>query len=221
VATATLTEPDVVTTSNGTMKRRAKRLGTITASLMALIALGVSFAFFVSNQDFGNNSATGGRLLVEAVDLPLEANNLFPTRASDGGPNAVEDKFALANNNPATVRYTMTAKCDNCLDPKTTEAAQFENLRIIVIDDATKRELYRGRLADMNAGFTGTPQQQVQQEAARQGLATFVGGPVQFGTVPAGTKPSYTTRIWLGETGSEQPQNVLNTWTFTISGRTV
>jgi hypothetical protein len=223
VATATLhTADDQPVRTDGRTKRRAKRLGTVTVSLFALIALGISLAFFVSNESIANNDATGGTLAVDVTGLPLSAADLFPTTAADGGENGVEQTFTVTNGNPADVAYSMSAACTAC-DPGTAEGAQWEQLEIQITDEAGT-VLYQGRLADMNKDFEGaqgTPLDPVTGALSGGEAGPAAGGPVQLGTVERNGTAVYSAKVWLNETNAEQEQGVSNTWTFDVEARTV
>jgi hypothetical protein len=204
------------------MKRRAKRLGTVTVSLFALIALGISLAFFVSNESIADNEATGGTLAVDVTGLPLSAGDLFPTAAADGGENGVETPFTVTNGNPADVAYSLTATCTAC-DPGTDEGAQWDQLEIQITDEAGT-VLYQGRLADMNQDYAApasSPLAPVTGAVSSGEAAPSAGGPVQLGTVERDGSAVYTAKVWLNETGAEQAQGVLSTWTFDVVARTV
>lgn len=181
--------------------RRRRRLAALSAGVAAIF-LGIAIAFFLTNQTFGNNTVTGGTLVVSQSGLPLDfgGDDVYPT-SKDNPSYTVDDTFSLRNDNDVSISYQLTANCFNC----STDAAvqgQFENLY--------------ARITPQVATLGTTP---VYGQPVYTGK---LGGLQQrsLGTFEPDEATTYRFELWLADNGMEQAQNVTNVFDLVVGART-
>lgn len=225
-----------------TTRGRARRVGGIAAGFIALLA-GVAVAYFLTANDFGGNSATGGTLTVtsslDSDPLNYGGTGLYPTSETDPS-NTKTDTFSITNNNPVQVTYQLTAACAEqaagqagrdagatpC-DP--TEQAQYEDLYIEIRDVAGQDDL--GPMDESE--IEGQDEVCNPLESAAD-LCTDAPTPVVHYSgylselidagnieIAAGQAKNLEAELWLvNDENAEQAQGVVTPFVITVSAKT-
>lgn len=195
-------------------RRSLRRTPGIAAALVAILA-GVAVAWFLSMNDFGGNSATGGTLTVDSnldnqqlvFGSSAAGQGMYPT--NDEGTIATQyktDSFNITNNNPVTVVYELAARCGLKAPGKkpvtnadvtacnASEAAQFAEIYIAIRDGSTV--VYQGSLANLAGGHPAI-------------------------SLIAGQAKTFSVRAWLNNLETvEQEQGVTTPFIMTITAKT-
>ncbi|MGH2760128.1 MAG: hypothetical protein ACRDKJ_11280 [Actinomycetota bacterium] len=188
-------------THDGSVRRKRRRLAALAAGV-ATIFIGIAIAFFLTNQTFGNNSVTGGSLVVSQTGLPLDfgGDKVYPT-SKDNPTYIVDDTFSLNNDNDVAISYLLTANCFNCSTDSSVQA-QFDNLY--------------ARISPQVAGLGSTV---VYGQPVYTGK---LGGLQQrnIGSFDPDEVTAYRFELWLADDGTQQAQNVTNVFDLVVGART-
>jgi hypothetical protein len=190
-------------------RSRAKRTTALAVGLVGVL-VGVAVAYFLTEAQFGGNTATGGQLTVTS-DMPLDFTKdpLYPVNNPGGSTaGAAVQTFTIDNNNTVKVAYKLFATCDQCNVPSGTTPTQaqadmidqFDNLWVSITNNAgaTGSVAYNGLLKNLNATTS-----------------------MDLGEIDATKSATYTVKLWLkNDSGRAQPQQVLNSWEFFIDAKT-
>ncbi len=182
-------------------RKRRRRLAALGAGV-ATIFIGIAIAFFLTNQTFGNNSITGGSLVVSQSGLPLEfgGDQVYPT-SKDNPTYTVDDTFSLKNDNDVSISYLLSANCFNCSTNPSVQA-QFDNLyarispqvAVLGTTPVYGQPVFTGKLADL-------------QER-------------NLGSFDPDEATAYRFELWLADDGTQQVQNVTNVFDLVVGART-
>ena len=196
--------------------RRAKKVVAATIGL-AVVFAGIAFAFFSSQESYGNQ-VTGGDLKVKA-DLPLEfgTQTLYPTSATEPD-TAIVDSFTITNDNPVTAGYSIFAT--NTSDSPE-GVAQYEDLYIKIsttTTSTTTSTVVPGAETPLDEEHTTANAPDVYYEGPLSGLSEA--SPRFLGTLEKGKTRTYDVAVWLVDDGTKQPQGVPTDFDLTLIART-
>ena len=225
-----------------TTRGRARRVTGIAAGFVALLA-GVAVAYFLTANDFGGNSATGGTLTVtsslDADPLNYGGTGLYPTSETDPS-NTKTDTFSITNNNPVQVTYELTAECaeqaagqagrDAGSTPcDAAELAQYDDLFIEIRSIAGDPDLGPIDESELEGQDEFCNPAESVLETCEDGTPStvyysgYLADLVAEGNIaiPAGQAKNLEAEIWLvNDENAEQAQGVVTPFVLTVSAKT-